>query len=81
MSASLFLRPQHDAARRASRDFAIGLLRRAEAVCLGNRRRAVIAGDYRAAPIAETCKLSEAREAYRKVAAGSAGRIVLRPQE
>jgi NADPH2:quinone reductase len=40
-----------------------------------------VAGDYRAAPIAETCGLSEAQEAYRKVAAGAAGRIVLRPQE
>jgi NADPH:quinone reductase len=40
-----------------------------------------ITGDYRAAPIAETCALREAREAYRKVAAGAAGRIVLRPQE
>jgi NADPH:quinone reductase-like Zn-dependent oxidoreductase len=40
-----------------------------------------VAGDYRAAPIAETCGLGEAQEAYRKVAAGSAGRIVLRPQE
>jgi len=40
-----------------------------------------VAGDYRAAPIAEACGLSEAQEAYRKVAAGAAGRIVLRPQE
>jgi NADPH:quinone reductase len=40
-----------------------------------------VAGDYHAAPIAETCGLSEAQEAYRKVAAGAAGRIVLRPQE
>ena len=39
------------------------------------------AGDYRAAPIAETCGLSEAQEAYRKVASGAPGRIVLRPQE
>jgi NADPH2:quinone reductase len=38
-------------------------------------------GDYRAAPIAEVCGLSEAQAAYRKVAAGAAGRIVLRPQE
>ena len=38
-------------------------------------------GDYRAAPIAEICALSEAQTAYRKVAAGAAGRIVLRPQE
>jgi len=40
-----------------------------------------VAGDYRAAPITETCGLGDAQEAYRKVAAGSAGRIVLRPQE
>ncbi|MGA7804271.1 quinone oxidoreductase family protein [Bradyrhizobium sp.] len=39
------------------------------------------AGDYRAAPITETCGLGQAQEAYRKVAAGSAGRVVLRPQE
>ena len=38
-------------------------------------------GDYRAAPIAETCGLAAAQEAYRKVAAGVQGRIVLRPQE
>jgi NADPH:quinone reductase-like Zn-dependent oxidoreductase len=40
-----------------------------------------VAGDYRAAPIAETCGLYKAQEAYRKVEAGTAGRIVLRPQE
>jgi NADPH:quinone reductase-like Zn-dependent oxidoreductase len=40
-----------------------------------------VAGDYRAAPIAETCELHKAQEAYRKVEAGTAGRIVLRPQE
>ncbi len=40
-----------------------------------------VAGDYRAAPIEKTCGLDEAQEAYRKVAAGAAGRIVLRPQE
>ena len=40
-----------------------------------------VAGDYRAAPIAERCGLGKAQEAYRKVAAGAAGRIVLRPQE
>jgi NADPH:quinone reductase-like Zn-dependent oxidoreductase len=37
------------------------------------------AGDYEAAPIAETFGLRGALEAYRKVAAGAAGRIVLRP--
>ena len=40
-----------------------------------------VAGDYRAPPIAETYGLGEAQEAYRKVAAGAPGRIVLRPQE
>ena len=40
-----------------------------------------VAGDYHAAPIAETCGLSEGQEAYCKVAAGAPGRIVLRPQE
>jgi NADPH:quinone reductase len=39
------------------------------------------AGYYRAAPIGETCGLGEAQQAYRKVAAGAAGRVVLRPQE
>jgi NADPH:quinone reductase len=39
------------------------------------------AGDYRTAPIDETCGLDDAQAAYRKVAAGAAGRIVLRPQE
>jgi NADPH2:quinone reductase len=39
-----------------------------------------VAEDYRAAPIEETCGLRDAQEAYRKVAAGAAGRIVLRPQ-
>src|SRR5271157_4306091 len=38
-----------------------------------------VAGDYRAAPITETCGLGEAQEAYRKVAAGTTGRVVLRP--
>jgi NADPH:quinone reductase len=37
--------------------------------------------EYRAAPIAVACGLKEAQEAYRKVAVGSAGRVVLRPQE
>jgi NADPH:quinone reductase len=40
-----------------------------------------VARDYRAAPISETCGLGDAQEAYRKVAAGSTGRVVLRPQE
>jgi NADPH2:quinone reductase len=38
------------------------------------------AGTYRAAPIAEAVGLSRIQDAYRKVAAGTAGRVVLRPQ-
>jgi NADPH2:quinone reductase len=67
-----------------SRLFGIDTLKRdltASAEVLEALTPGFVAGDYRAAPIAETCGLSEAREAYRKVAAGSAGRIVLRPQE
>lgn len=40
-----------------------------------------VTGEFHAAPIAETCGLDEATAAYRKVAAGAAGRIVLRPQD
>jgi NADPH:quinone reductase len=40
-----------------------------------------IAGSYHAAPIARTYGLAEAQKAYREVAVGAAGRIVLRPQE
>ena len=40
-----------------------------------------IARDYRAAPIEGTYGLADAQAAYRKVAAGAGGRIVLRPQE
>jgi NADPH:quinone reductase len=40
-----------------------------------------VAGHYRAAPIAATFGLDGAPEAYRKVAAGAGGRVVLRPQE
>ncbi|HTB02260.1 MAG TPA: zinc-binding alcohol dehydrogenase family protein [Bradyrhizobium sp.] len=40
-----------------------------------------VAGDYHAAPIMETCGLAEAQRAYREVAAGSKGRVVLRPQQ
>jgi NADPH:quinone reductase-like Zn-dependent oxidoreductase len=32
-------------------------------------------------PISQICGLGQAQEAYRKVAAGSTGRVVLRPQE
>ena len=40
-----------------------------------------VAGDYRAAPISETFGLGDAQKAFRNVAAGSAGRVVLRPQQ
>jgi NADPH2:quinone reductase len=40
-----------------------------------------VAGEFRSAPITDACGLGEAQEAYRKVAAGTAGRVVLRPQE
>jgi NADPH:quinone reductase len=40
-----------------------------------------IARDFRAAPIGATYGLSGARAAYARVAGGTAGRIVLRPQE
>jgi NADPH:quinone reductase-like Zn-dependent oxidoreductase len=40
-----------------------------------------VAEDYRAAPISQICGLGQAQEAYRAVAAGSTGRVVLRPQE
>jgi NADPH:quinone reductase len=39
------------------------------------------ADEYHAAPIAKTFGLGSAQEAYHEVAAGAAGRIVLRPQE
>ena len=40
-----------------------------------------VAGDCRAAPISQICGLGQAQEAYREVAAGTAGRVILRPQE
>jgi NADPH2:quinone reductase len=40
-----------------------------------------VAEDFRAAPISQICGLGQAQEAYRAVAAGSTGRVVLRPQE
>jgi NADPH:quinone reductase len=67
-----------------SRLFGVDTLKRdltASAQVLEALTPGFVAGDYRAAPIAETCALREAQEAYRKVAAGAAGRIVLRPQE
>jgi NADPH:quinone reductase-like Zn-dependent oxidoreductase len=67
-----------------SRLFGVDTLKRdltASAQVLGALTPGFVSGDYRAAPISETYKLSDARAAYRKVAAGAAGRIVLRPQE
>jgi NADPH:quinone reductase-like Zn-dependent oxidoreductase len=67
-----------------SRLFGVDTLKRdltASAEALDALTPGFVAGDYRSAPIAETCGLGEAQEAYRKVAAGAAGRIVLRPQE
>jgi NADPH:quinone reductase-like Zn-dependent oxidoreductase len=67
-----------------SRLFGVDTLKRdltASAEVLEALTPGFVAGDYHAAPIAETCGLGEARAAYRRVAAGSAGRIVLRPQE
>jgi NADPH2:quinone reductase len=66
-----------------SRLFGIDTLKRdltASAAVLEALTPGFVAGDYRAAPIAETCGLGAAQEAYRKVATGSGGRIVLRPQ-
>jgi NADPH2:quinone reductase len=70
--------------RNESRLFGVNTLSRdltASAKVLDALTPGFVAGDYRAAPIAETCGLGQAQEAYRKVAAGTAGRIVLRPQE
>jgi NADPH:quinone reductase len=67
-----------------SRLFGVDTLKRdltASAEALDALTPGFVAGDYHSAPIAETCGLGEAQEAYRKVATGAAGRIVLRPQE
>jgi NADPH:quinone reductase-like Zn-dependent oxidoreductase len=67
-----------------SRLFGVDTLKRdltASAQVLDALTPGFVAGDYHAAPIAETCGLGEAQQAYQKVAAGAAGRIVLRPQE
>jgi NADPH2:quinone reductase len=53
----------------------------ASATVLDALTEGFVAGDYHAAPIAETYALREAKEAYRKVANGTEGRVVLRPQE
>lgn len=67
-----------------SRLFGVDTLKRdltASARVLDALTSGFIAGDYRAAPLSETFPLGEAQAAYRKVAAGATGRIVLRPQE
>jgi NADPH:quinone reductase len=67
-----------------SRLFGVDTLKRdltASAKVLDALTPGFTAGDYHAAPIAEICGLGEAQAAYRKVAAGTAGRVVLRPQE
>lgn len=67
-----------------SRLFGVDTLKRdltESAVVLDALTPGFIAGDFRAAPIAETCPLADAQTAYRTVAAGAAGRVVLRPQE
>jgi len=53
----------------------------ASAEVLDQLTAAFEAGAYRPAPIAGTLPLSAATEAYRKVAAGGGGRVVLHPQE
>ena len=67
-----------------SRLFGVDTLKRdltASAQVLDALTPGFVAGDYSAARIEKTFGLGEAREAYREVAAGAAGRIVLRPQE
>jgi len=67
-----------------SRLFGVDTLKRdltASAEALDALTPGFVEGDYHSAPIAETCGLGKAQEAYREVAAGAAGRIVLRPQE
>lgn len=67
-----------------SRLFGVDTLKRdltASAQVLDALAPGFAAGNYRAAPISETYGLSNAPAAYRKVATGAAGRIVLRPQE
>jgi NADPH2:quinone reductase len=67
-----------------SRLFGVDTLKRdltASAEILDALAPGFTAGDYRAAPIGETFGLGEAQAAYRKVAQGATGRIVLRPQD
>lgn len=67
-----------------SRLFGVDTLKRdltASAKILEALTPGFMAGHFRAARVAETYGMGKAQEAYRKVAAGAAGRIVLRPQE
>jgi NADPH:quinone reductase len=67
-----------------SRLFGVDTLKRdltASAEILDAIAPGFVAGHYHAAPIETTCGLDEAQEAYRKVAKGATGRIVLRPQD
>jgi NADPH:quinone reductase len=67
-----------------SRLFGVDTLKRdlaASAKVLDALTPGFLAGDYRAAPITAIHRLGDAQNAYREVAAGVAGRVVLRPQE
>ncbi len=67
-----------------SRLFGVDTLKRdlvASAQVLGALAEGFDAGDYRAAPIAESFALADAAAAYRRVAEGAKGRIVLHPQQ
>jgi NADPH2:quinone reductase len=67
-----------------SRLFGVDTLRRdlvSSATVLEALAEGFEAGEYRAAPIAGTYPLAEAAAAYRRVAAGAHGRIVLHPQQ
>ena len=67
-----------------SRLFGVDTMKRdltASAKVLETLTPGFLAGEYRAAPIAGIFGLGKAQEAYREVAAGAPGRIVLRPQQ
>jgi NADPH:quinone reductase len=67
-----------------SRLFGVDTLKRdlvASAKILGALAEGFEAGDYRAAPITATFPLAEAATAYKIVAEGAPGRVVLHPQE
>ncbi|MGO9063819.1 MAG: quinone oxidoreductase family protein [Myxococcaceae bacterium] len=67
-----------------SRLFGVDTLKRdlvASAEVLGALAEGFDAGDYRAAPILASFGLAEAPAAYRRVADGAMGRIVLHPQQ